>query len=467
MTTMSATHTSITSTESAPTRARSVVGSTGQLAVGITLAVLYLLAAGARQDQIVLGVLALSVCVAIARPAAGLAMLVIIMPILEPDVLAPIRVNAILVGSILLGCVMRLPIDRPVLRVHPGLVLLLGYVALSAVSIPALINGHPPEWAGAALRELGWLVTGVGLFLSAAYLFHSMPSKAILGLALIGASLVALLAIGDILGSGRFEALIGGLLGDSGLSRASGTFVDPNYLGLYMAPAAVFAMGLVAIARRPSKMFLVPITLLLFACLLLTYSRGAYVGAFAGILVFVGMRSRLAALSLLIVGIVAVLTLYPAFQEARLGEALNIDARLDQAASDNSRQAIIVAAVAMFASNPLFGVGYGAFQFLSPLFSGMAATYATHSHNQYLSILAEQGIVGLAMVAGIIVLAALALRKSRSPLRQAALAMGTAYLVSAFFLHSATAFQSSCLVWLVMAAALVPLPRRTNHILEA
>jgi O-antigen ligase len=294
-----------------------------------------------------------------------------------------------------------------------------------------------------------------------------MPSKAILGLALIGASLVAMLAIGDMLWSGPFEALMGGLLGDSGLARASGTFVDPNYLGLYMAPATVFAMALVAIARRPRKIFLVLITLLLFACLLLTYSRGAYVGAFAGLVVFVGMRSRPAALILLVVGIVAMLTLYPAFQEARLGETLSIDSRLDQAASDNSRRAIMVAAVAMFASSPLFGVGYGAFQFLSPLYSGSAATYATYSHNQYLSILAEQGIVGLAMVAGIIVLTALALKRSRSPLRQAALAMGTAYLVTAFFLHSATAFQSSCLVWLVMAAALVPYPRRTDHILEA
>ena len=71
------------------------------------------------------------------------------------------------------------------------------------------------------------------------------------------------------------------------------------------------------------------------------------------------------------------------------------------------------------------------------------------------------------MVTSLIVLTAVALRRSTSPLRRAALAMGAAFLVTAFFLHSATAFQSSCLVWFVIAATLVPGPRRANQILEA
>jgi len=92
------------------------------------------------------------------------------------------------------------------------------------------------------------------------------------------------------------------------------------------------------------------------------------------------------------------------------------------------------------------------FHFVSPAFVG--ASPATYSHNQYVNILAEQGVVGIAMVAGIVVMLLLRLWRSTHPLRGAAIAMICAYLIQSTFINSTTSFQISGLTWLTMAAAL-------------
>jgi O-antigen ligase len=121
----------------------------------------------------------------------------------------------------------------------------------------------------------------------------------------------------------------------------------------------------------------------------------------------------------------------------------------------------------MFAAFPLFGVGYGVFQYVSPSYFDGGSADSTFSHNQYLNILAEQGVVGVAIVGALVVVVAVLLVRSRSPFRGPALAMGATFLVTSMFLHSATVFQSSSLIWLVMAAALVTDRDRTDPIEEA
>jgi O-antigen ligase len=180
--------------------------------------------------------------------------------------------------------------------------------------------------------------------------------------------------------------------------------------------------------------------------------------AFAGLLVLVGLRSRRAAVALAIVGGLAAFALYPIFLEARIGGALTPGDAYDLLRSEQSRATVAAAAFAMFASSPLFGVGFGVFHFLSPAYTGVSAIVATYSHNQVLNTLAEQGLVGIVLFAAVVLLATVALAKSRSPFRRGALAMGVTYLVLSLSVNSTTSFQSSSLIWLVMAAALAPVP---------
>ena len=449
-----------------PSRVRPIVGSRAQITLGVLMSMIYLLALGGQQDRIAIGVIAVGACMAIVWPAAGLAMFAIIMPMREPEILVPIRFNAVMAGAIALGCLLRLPMDRLLLKVHPGIVILLGYVIISALSIPPVLSGHPPDWTPSAMNQLLRLSTGVALFLSASYLFKLMSPRAIVVIALIGATLTALLALGDILHFLPFEGLTHGLVEKTGGLRASGAFADPNFLGLYIATAAVFVLGVLVVASRPLKVLLIPIVILLFVCVALTYSRGAYLGAVAGVVVLAGLRNRVAGLMLLIAAGILAVTLYPAFLEARQGQLLSPIDTYDMVRGQDTRTTIAAAGLAMFAAFPVFGVGFGVFQFVSPSYITGGAPDSTYSHNQYVNILAEQGIVGILLVGAIVVLVTVALARSRSPLRAAALAMGATYLASSLFLHSATVFQSSSLIWLVMAAALVPGPDRTDQVTE-
>ncbi len=438
-----------------------------QLAVGVGMAAVYVLALGADQNRVAMAVILASAAIAVLSPVAGLAMFTLIMPMREPEILTPIRANAIMAGAIGLGCVLRLPLDRLRLRAHPGIVLLLGYVAISAVTIPPAVSGHPPEWTSSALNELLRFTTGVALFVSASYLFTRIPSKAIIGLALLAATLAALLAIAEELAILPFPALTHGLLSDDAGSRASGGFSDPNYLGLYTAPALILALSMLAAVRKRWKPLLIIVVVLVTFSLLLTYSRGAYLGALVGIAVLIGIRSRVAALLLLGIAAILAVTLYPAFIEARLGDLPTANDAFNLLRSQNARGAVAEAGLAMFAASPAFGVGFGVFHFVSPAYTGGTAVSATYSHNQYLSIVAEQGLVGVVVVVLVVALTAYALWKSRSPLRSAAVAMGAAYLVLSFFINSTVSFQGSSIVWLVMAAALTPGPQRTANASEA
>lgn len=155
------------------------------------------------------------------------------------------------------------------------------------------------------------------------------------------------------------------------------------------------------------------------------------------------------------------MSLYPAFLDARLGGSVSPRESYDLAAGEGARETMATAGIAMFATNPVFGVGFGMFQFISPSYISGKATDTTYSHDQYLSVLAEQGIVGVLIVGSLIAITTVAVVRSTSPLRDTAIAMGATYLTVSLFLHTATVFQSSSLIWLVLAATLAGRPRGT------
>lgn len=430
------------------------VGSPLQIGLGAGLGALYLLTLGAQQDSLAMALVLVGAGISIAWPASGLAMFALIMPMREPEILVPVRFNAILAGAIMFGCILRVPVDRPSLRVHPAVVLLVGYLVISGLSLLPQLNGNPAAWTPSALNALLRLSTGVALLLAASYLFRLMSPWPILVLGLLGATLAALLALGDVFDFLPVPALMQGLVEGTGSARASGTFADPNFLGLYAATAAVFALGLVAVAPRALTLVVLALAGLLLACVVLTYSRAAYVGVAAGLIVLAARKNLPAGLGLAVALAILGVALYPMFLEARQqGPLLPID-EFELARSEESRRALMFAGIAMFAAFPVFGTGFGTFQFMSPSFLVGEAPNSTFSHNQYLNVLAEQGIVGAVIVGTLVAMGAVAVHRSRSPLTSATLAMGATFLATSLFLHSATVFQSASLVWLVLAATM-------------
>ncbi len=346
----------------------------------------------------------------------------------------------------------------------------MGYVIYSAASIPAVLTGYPPEWTPSALNLLLRLGTGVALFLSASYLFRLTSPRVFLWLALAGAGLTALLALADITGFLPLPSLTQGLIDSKSGLRASGAFADPNFFGQYIATAAVLGLGLLAVSPPRVRVVLIPLVVIFFLCVVLSFSRTALIGAVAGVTVLLAMRHRRAALIFLLTAMVLGVTLYPAFLELRQGAQLTPADQYDMVFTQDSRSTIAAAGLAMFAASPIFGVGFGVFQYVSPGFFEGGAPDSTYSHNQYINILAEQGIIGVVLVVALVVTLGRALLRSRSPLRATALAMGATYLAASLFLHTATVFQSSSLMWLVMAIVLAPTfkqPDQRDHSMEA
>lgn len=425
-----------------------------QVGLGSLLAVLCLvLQAEAPGILAVAGVATLAVAVLL--PPAGLAALALLLPFRELDFLSPPGMIALLVGATAVGCIVRLPVERPALRVSPGVVLLVGYVALSAVSLVPWLTGNPSDWFGPATLEFIHMASGAAAFLIATYLFRTVPARAILMISLASAVAVSVIAYAGFADWTPVTAAVQRLLDVTGEGRAHGVFSDSNYFGFFAAQALVMAVGMASTERRGVRIALLAAAIVIAVALGATLSRSAYLGAAAGLLALLALRNwRLA----LVAGAAAVLfvgILYPVFMAARLSitaGSVDLSAYLDQQRSEQWRAVAFEAGLRLFATAPVFGIGYGVFHFRSVAYMGFSPT--SYSHNQWINVLAEQGLVGAALVLGIIVSLIVAMWRSSAPLRNTGLAMLAGYAVAASFLNSGTSIQTSGVTWLVFAAVL-------------
>jgi O-antigen ligase len=425
-----------------------------QIVAGVAVALGYLVATALSIDAAVLALGAAAVVLALVWPAAGLAVLALILPMREPsDAFRPLYIDATIIGAASLGCLLRLAADRRPAHIHPGIILAAGYAFYTAVSVLPFVSGYPAEWVPTAGLQTIRIFSAVGIFLVASCVFRSLSPMPFIVIALAGAFITAVLALLAFNGLGPVWALEG-LLSPSEGNRANGGFSNANYLGFFMAQSTLLALGCWSLAKVRYRPLLTIVVGILVAALLVTYSRNAYLGASVGVIVLVFLRSPRAAMLLVLVGIAAAVVLYPSFQGARVGQSdlLEPKAIVQQAQSENWRRLAAAAGISIFLAEPVFGVGYGVFHHLSPAYIG--ASPATYSHNAFIQILAEQGIVGSLMVAGIICTLAVALFRSKSPLRAAAIAMGCAYLLQSFFINSTQSIQISGLLLLTLAATL-------------
>jgi putative inorganic carbon (hco3(-)) transporter len=211
--------------------------------------------------------------------------------------------------------------------------------------------------------------------------------------------------------------------------RAYGTFEQPNPFGGYMGLTWPFAFGvaifyfqkLIQLLRahrervtvlRASFAFLFAssVSLLALIALILSWSRGAWLGAGAAAIVMLFALIRRPFLTLAILGLIVVtilsfnlIELLPPSLLSRLTdftkEFSSLDVRGVTVAADNfsliERLAHWQAAQNMIVNNPYLGVGFGNYgaayeqyrtlNWLNPL---------GHAHNYYLNIFAETGLLG-------------------------------------------------------------------------
>ena len=211
----------------------------------------------------------------------------------------------------------------------------------------------------------------------------------------VGSSLGALIAVRQFLAAG-FDARIGGALG------------DVNNLGAYLAvtASALFGLFLTSRAFTGFRKWVIGASALLASFgVMITKSRGGYVGIVAGVGVLTYLIDKRAVIIFAVV--VALSPLWaPTFVKDRIAETTvdSLEAglvgdatdRLDPSAGVRLEIWKVVAQKSI--RSPLIGFGYGAVPYLT------AGTLSRplSAHSLYFATLGETGLVGLAVLAWLI-----------------------------------------------------------------
>jgi putative inorganic carbon (hco3(-)) transporter len=253
--------------------------------------------------------------------------------------------------------------------------------------------------------------------------------------------------------------------------RAFGTFEQPNPFAGYLALIIPVALGLVScfwfqvsslrLATLNLKLetwvltILAPASLIaMLAAVAMSWSRGAWIGVAAGMIVAVIVQSRrafilsnVAAFALIIVAFMGSLNLIPPAIAERFNGIADyfgiFDVRGVQVDDANfavvERMAHWQVAMDMFVEHPAFGVGIGNY---APVYPDYALPRWSdplgHAHNYYLNIAAETGAIGLLayliLWASALWQAWLAIRKSQGWVR--GVAAGLLGMLVALSLHN-------------------------------
>ena len=173
--------------------------------------------------------------------------------------------------------------------------------------------------------------------------------------------------------------------------RVFSTLENPNVLAGYLDIFVCLALGFLAKAEnRSQKLILITAIILLIACLVMTYSRGAFLTLVIIFAVYAVLQDwRILILFAAVTGLIAYSD--STFMDRILSTFTMSDS------SGSVRVGIWVSTSAMISDHPFTGIGWGAYKYIYPQYNYYIADpkiIVYHAHNIYLNYAAEVGIVG-------------------------------------------------------------------------
>ncbi len=237
----------------------------------------------------------------------------------------------------------------------------------------------------------GWLLVVVKVALAWLLVVNlaTTPRRlAILCLCLVAGSMVT--SVGGIL---RYVS--GGELSQGFRTLWIGVYGDPNYLAEYLAMTVPLSVAFMARRASPWWVRLLCLASLLLAvtCIVMTFSRGGFLGLVAGGLVW-AMRERAQRTKALVLS-AALAVGVAIFAPATFWERTDTLEEFQQDQSALGRVYAWHVASAVNLDHPLRGVGGGAFREAWPLYAPPEVrAHALVAHNIFLDTLGELGWVG-------------------------------------------------------------------------
>ncbi len=245
--------------------------------------------------------------------------------------------------------------------------------------------------------------------------------------------------------SGAAVAAAALVIGDTHAgTRLQGFGLNPNYLGGLLVLPAVVAFAMAVLRRTP--LWAVPGTVVLVA-LVATESRGALFAVVAGIAAVAllrGPRSARLPLVALIAVVAALIAVVPGMLNVSGGRGV---AELER--NNDVRAQSAVLAARMVVEHPLRGMGYGTFPGQAALSPQLGIFINTH--NDYLRLAAESGIVSASLL---ILLTCRAVRRATGAHEHILAGAVTAYAVVLLFGNTLSNLMASTQFWVCLGTLL-------------
>ena len=185
--------------------------------------------------------------------------------------------------------------------------------------------------------------------------------------------------------------------------RITSTFDNPNVYATYLLLAIPFSLSFIVAKSDRSKALHIASLVLLSVCMIETWSRGAWLGVLVSVVLFFLVYTRRSVAYLMLGGAMLPLTslLIP---DSVVSRFLSIGSASDSSAT--YRISAWRGVGRMLRENWFGGIGVGeaAFSAVYPAFSYAGIQAIRHTHNLYLQILSETGIVGLVVFLLIVIL---------------------------------------------------------------
>lgn len=173
-------------------------------------------------------------------------------------------------------------------------------------------------------------------------------------------------------------------------NRAFSTLYNPNVLGSYLILVISIAVAGFHCSEKSQNKIVTSIVLIAaYLCMVLTFSRGAWLGlAISILIVFLFSKEKPYILAVIFITLLLVIPELDAVL-TRINPGL-----LSDDSSNIYRHYLWTTAFDTFKQNPIFGSGLGSFGFSLPSHSKVGGYLVSHAHNIYLQLLAELGLLG-------------------------------------------------------------------------
>ena len=435
-----------------PTRSQDARADGRATAAGLAVAAPLVLALLVRSSALFIGALGLVLVTAVLSPLIGMIALAFVGPFPRPLVVPTAGLYLSVVGAILLGIVLRLPIERPRLRwPPPHMWAIAAFAAYAAIHVFGGVLDGPVGSRSFSTIAPTFLqfVAGALTFVAAGLAVRGRSPYPIVASLLAAAALASTTALAQSMGA---EALFGGLIwpaedrAATAVDRVTGPFLDPNYFGAYLATAMTLGLACTVIARSTwTKAVTMAVSAFVGVAMVLTLSRGALAALAAGIVTIAFTRGRKTGFITLGSMLLAIAIAWPFFAGVRFAaDPSRAQGGLGaQLGESSDRTGAWLGGLETFMSSPVFGVGWG--RLVDEASTGIPA------HNWYINILGETGIVGLILWALFIGSTALALRKRSRSARTVGHSVLATWMVASMFLELPLVYAATGLTFVVLA----------------